>query len=226
MGLKDTLAQAVLDTFAGLTPDLQGIDRDARSYSRTGWQAFHTTAVGASGGVSVLIPVAHLATLVADLAFLINRMSVCGYGIGAIAAMESGKGFILEDEDIPAILARWAGDDGVSDATIAKMASTGAAAFAGQPLAATFAKIAVKHAGLLVGKKLGGKVGAKVAMKFVTKYIGKATAGFIPFVGPGICAGINVWFISQMAAAASSWYATKLRWEEGGFGQFGPLPAT
>lgn len=225
MGFSDKIGEAVLTAFSELTPELRGIDRDARGYSRTGWQAFHTTAVGASGAVSVVVPVAHLATLVADVGFLINRMAICAFGIGGIAAKEKGKGFILEEEDMPAILARWAGDDSVSDAAIAKMASTGAAAFAGQPLAAVFAKIAVKHAGLLVGKKLGGKVGAKVAAKFVGKYMGKATAGFIPFVGPGICAGINVWFISEMAAAASSWYATKLRWEDGGSGAAGLVPA-
>lgn len=176
--LSDKLGQAVLDVFGGLTPDLRGIDRNARDYSRAGWQALHTTAVGGSGAVTVALPGIHLVTLVADVGFLVNRMSVCSYGIGAIAAKDKGHGFILEQEDLAAILARWSGDTSVSDAALSKMAASGAGMFVGGSLGTTFAAMAVQHAGLLVGKKLGGKVGAKVASKFVAKYIGKATAGF------------------------------------------------
>lgn len=212
MDLKEKLQELVLKTFAELTPDLRGIDKQARSCTRAEWQTLQTAAVGASGAVSVLVPGAHLLALAGDLAFVINRMAVCCYGIGAIAAKDQNREFVLENEDMAAILARWAGDDSVSDAAIAKMASSGAAMFAGKPVADLFAKAAVHHAGLLAGRQLGGPAGAKIASKFVGKYMGKATAGFLPFFGPGICAGINVWFISQMASAASGWYATKLRW--------------
>jgi hypothetical protein len=223
--LKEKIGQAVLDGFAKLTPDLNGIDSEARGYSRGAWQTMQTAAVAGSGAVTVLLPGFHLLTLVADVGFLINRMSVCAYGLGALAAEKKGMGFVLEQEDLAAILARWSGDTSVSDAALSKMAASGAAMCAGTALGVKFAEMAVKHAGLLIGKKLGGKVGAKVASKFVGKYIGKVTSGFIPFVGPAICAGINTWFITEMCMAASSWYTTKLRWAEGGLGEAGLAPA-
>lgn len=211
MGFKEAVADAVLGAFAALTPDLRGIDSHACDYSRGEWQGIQTTAVGASGAVSTLIPGAHLVTMPADVVFLVNRMAVCAYGIGSILAKSNGKGFILEEQDMPIILARWAGDDGVSDAAIAKAAAAGSAAFAGAPIAAMLAKVAVEHTGILVGKKLGGKVGAKVASKFAAKYVGKIGGGFIPFAGPAIAGGINVYFITEMASAAYGWYSTKLR---------------
>jgi len=213
--LKEKLSEAVLNGFATLTPDLHRIDAHARTYSADGWQALHTAAVGASGACSAVIPGLHLLGLVADTAFLVNRMAVCSYGIGAIAAKANGHGYILENEDMAAILARWSGDDSVSDAAIAKMSGVGAAMFAAQPLGNVFAKMAVKHAGMLVGNKLGGKVGAKVSAKFVGKYLGKAIGGAAPFIGPGICASINIWFITQMCTAAAGWYATKLKYIPG-----------
>ncbi len=214
--LREKVGDAVLETFATLTPDLRGIHNDAIGYSRGGWQALHTSAVGVGGAVFTSIPGLHIAGLIPDLVVLVNRMAVCSFGIGAIAAKEQGRDFILEEDDMPAILSRWAGDDCLSDASIAKLSSSGAIAYAGQPAGAMFANLAVKHAGILVGKKMGGKAGAKVTAKFMAKYGGKLVGGMLPFVGPGICGGINVWFITEMCSAASGWYAAKLKY---GFGR-------
>jgi hypothetical protein len=209
--LNERLGEAVLGGFSALTPDLAEIDRNAQNYSRASWQTLQTSAVGVGGAVFTSIPGLHFAGLVPDVLMLVNRMAVCSYGIGAIAAKEGGFGYVLEREDMSAILARWSGDDSLSDAAIAKMSATGALAYAGQPAGAMFAALAIKHAGIMVGKKFGGKIGGKITAKFMGKYGGKLLGGMVPFAGPAICGGINVWFITQMCTAASEWYAIKLK---------------
>lgn len=71
--------------------------------------------------------------------------------------------------------------------------------------AKTVGKTAVVMAGRM-GGKLGGKLASKVAAKFTTKLGAKAFAGIIPFIGPAVGAGINVYFLQDIAKSAASYY--------------------
>jgi hypothetical protein len=103
---------AILSAFESLTPNIKSIHSDASKYTLSDWQAFQSTLVTASGAASASIPGFHIAGMAADVVFLMNRMSTCAYGIGAIIGNREGVGDILEDEDFAIILSRWAGAEG------------------------------------------------------------------------------------------------------------------
>jgi len=73
----------------------------------------------------------------------------------------------------------------------------------------TAAKAAAVSAGRM-GAKLGGKLAGKVAAKFTTKLGAKAFAGIIPFIGPAVGAGINVYFIRDIAKSAAAYYQSSV----------------
>jgi hypothetical protein len=172
--------------------------------------SYQKTLATASGVVGTALPVAHLLTMAADVAFLMNRMSVCSYGVGAIKGYDSGNGYILEQEDFSIILARWSGSEDVNDAvaykTMAEIGSIGV-----KVASKTLAKMVAEKAGIFVGKKLAGKFGAEIGAKFSVKLGGKAFAGFLPFVGPAVSGGVNLYFINGIAEAAKDWYSLKLK---------------
>ena len=201
--------QFVIDAFDAVTPDINGIFLSAKSQSLSDWRTTQQGLVTASGAASVAIPGLHLVGMAADVAFLMNRMSVCSYGIGAIIGNNSGHGNMLETEDFAVILARWSGDDSITDAAIGKAAADLAGKIGGKSVAKVLAKTMAEKAGLLVGKKMAGKLGAKLGAKFGAKLGGKAAAGFIPFLGAAVGGGINLWFISSVAASAEEWYRIK-----------------
>ena len=116
---------------------------------------------------------------------------------------------ILEAEDFAVILARWSGDDSITDAAIGKAAADLAGKVGGKSVAKMLAKTMAEKAGLLVGKKMAGKLGAKLGANFGAKLGSKAAAGFIPFLGAAVGGGINLWFISSVAASAEEWYRIK-----------------
>ncbi len=211
-------AQYVSDGFAELTPDLTGIYDDAIGYNMTQWQALQSSLVTLTGGAAVAIPGLHLATIAADVLILMNRMSVCSYGIGAIMGKEAGHGFILEEEDFPVILGRWCKVDGLDNATLSKAAAEVGikvggkigGKVGGKVITKKIASFAVKHASILIGKKLAGPVGAKLGSKFAAKFGGKIAAGFLPFIGPLIGGSINLYFISEISSEAIKWYNFKI----------------
>lgn len=196
--------------FDELTPDINGIFESAKSYSLSDWRTMQQGLVTASGAASVAIPGLHLVGMAADVAFLMNRMSVCSYGIGGILGNTNSCGNILETEDFAIILARWSGSDSITDAAIGKTAAELCGKVGGKAAAKVLAKTMAEKAGLLVGKKLAGKLGAKIGTKFGAKLAGKATVGFIPFLGAAVGGGINLWFISSVAASAEEWYRIKV----------------
>jgi hypothetical protein len=200
----------VVNAFDGLTPDLDDLYRSASTYHLSDWRLLQQGLVTGSGAVTVAIPVAHLVGMAGDVVFLMNRMSVCSYGIGAILGARAERGSILEREDFAVVLARWSGDDGVSNASIAKAAGGAAGYVGGKVTTKLLAKLAAENAGILIGKKLGAKTGAKIAGKFAAKLGTKAVGGFIPFVGPAIGGGVNLWFITSIAREAEDWYRFKL----------------
>ncbi|HEX9981746.1 MAG TPA: hypothetical protein VGF69_00650, partial [Thermoanaerobaculia bacterium] len=161
-------------------------------------------------------PIAHLAGIAADVIFLINRMGVCSYGIGAIYAERSQCGNFLEDEDFGIILNLWAGGDENGElfaALSGKAAADMAIKVHTKAGLKMVAKTMCKSAGLLVGAQMGGKMGAKagakVGAKFASKLGGKMLSGFVPFLGPVVGGGINLWFITGIADAAERFYGFK-----------------
>jgi hypothetical protein len=204
----------VVDAFNALTPDLRGIYSNAITYTLPSWKKLQATLVTGSGAAAVAIPGIHLVGIPADIVFLMNRMAVCSYGIGAILGNNNGYGNILEKEDFAIVLARWSGDESVSNSMIAKAAAD----LAGKSGGKIGAKIGTKKlasvlalsSGAIVGNKIGGKVGAKIGSKIGAKIGGKLTAGFVPLLGAAVGAGINLYFIHGIASAAEEWYEIKL----------------
>ncbi|MBV1695077.1 MAG: hypothetical protein KGP27_11500 [Hyphomicrobiales bacterium] len=215
MGVTETFIAAV-DNF---TPDIDRIYADASRYTLADWQNAQRAMVGASGAAAVAIPVAHLAGIAADLAFVVNRMGVSTFGTGAILGSDNGYGNILEKEDFGAVLAYWSGDEGVREAMNGKgaadLASKAGFKLAtklyGKAAAITLTQTMLASSGYLIGQKLGGKAMAKVASKVAAKFAGKTAAGFIPFLGPAVGGGINLWLISQILDAAQEFYTDKVR---------------
>lgn len=199
----------VVDGFNALTPEIDSIYADAIRYTRSDWMALQKTLVASSGAAAVAIPVAHVAAIGADVAFLMNRMSVCSYGIGAIIGNSASHGNILEDEDFAFVLAKWSGVEGTSNAAMAKTAADLVAVAGSHTARQSLAKTMCKNCGIIVGKKMGSKVGVKLGAKFGTKLGGKLAAGFIPFLGMAVGAGINYWFIDEISGLAEEWYSIK-----------------
>jgi hypothetical protein len=166
--------------FDELTPHINGIFESAKSYSLSDWRTMQQGLVTASGAASIAIPGLHLVGMAADVAFLMNRMSVCSYGIGGILGNTNSCGNILETEDFAIILARWSGSDSITDAAIGKTAAELCGKVGGKAAAKVLAKTMAEKAGLLVGKKLAGK----------------ATVGFIPFLGAAVGGGESIFGLS------------------------------
>ncbi len=199
----------VIGAFDGLTPDVRGIYEGAKSSTLSGWRTKQQSLVTGSGVLAAAIPGFHMVGIAADVVFLMNRMSVCSYGIGAIIGYDRNLGDILEEEDFAIVLARWGGDDNLTDAVIGKTCAELAAKVGGKVATKILAKKMAECAGVLIGKKLAGKVGVKVGSKFGAKLGTKAVAGWIPFLGAAVSGGINLWFITEIANAAEDWYRIK-----------------
>ena len=201
----------VNDAFTSLTPDLKNIYSDAIEFSLSDWKAKQTTLVTASGAASVSIPFLHLAGIPADVTFLMNRMSVCSFGIGAIISKYAGLGNILEPEDFSIILGRWCEEPTLTNAAISKTTAELATKTGSKIAAKELSKVACKHLGIVVGQKLSGKVGAKLGGKFGAKLGGKLLGGFIPIFGAAVGAGVNIYFINEIQTQAESWYRFKTK---------------
>ncbi|MGB8194645.1 MAG: hypothetical protein WCF67_22120, partial [Chitinophagaceae bacterium] len=200
----------VNDAFSALTPDIDNIYRDATGYNLSSWKTNQAALVTASGAAATAIPFLHLVGIPADVAFLMNRMSVCSFGIGAIICDDNKFGNILEKEDFAIILGRWCNDESLSNAAMSKMAAEVSSKTGNKVLAKQLAKVASKQLGLMVGKKLGGKAGVKLGAKFGAKLGTKAAAGFIPFFGAAVGGTINLYFITQIQTEAESYYRFKI----------------
>jgi hypothetical protein len=200
----------VCDAFDAMTPNHSEIFEAAKPYSLDGWRTRQTALASAAGAGSGAIPIWGLATMPADIAFLMNRMSVCSYGVGAILGVQMRRGNVLEPEDMAVVLGRWAGDDDLADAAVAKASASLVGKVGGKAATSILAKTMAEKASLLVGKKIGGKLGAKLGVKFGSKLGGKVVGSFIPFVGAFIGGGINAYFMDGIGTAAEDWYRIKL----------------
>ena len=91
----------VIDAFNALTPDLRGIYSNAITYTLPNWKKLQATLVTSSGAAAVAIPGIHLVGVPADIAFLMNRMAVCSYGIGAILGNKTAMETFLRKKILP-----------------------------------------------------------------------------------------------------------------------------
>ncbi|GGM18419.1 hypothetical protein [Deinococcus aerophilus] len=202
--------QMVVNTFENLTPDLQGIYDAHKTKTLNEFTGPQSLSVLASGAASGALPGLHLLGATADLAFLMNRMAVCCYGIGAIKGHQALKVDVLEREDFALILALWAGDEDVARIVSSKIGA--------DLLVVGGAKVGLKavskgighQLGVISGKKLAGKVGAKVGAKIGAKAGAKFAAGWIPVLGGVVGAGVNAYFLSDVMAAAQRFYDFKV----------------
>ena len=120
-----------------------------------------------------------------EAAVLAGGGTVAGLSVAAIAAQLTGQQIAMIGGHVAgSLLARK-----IATKTVGKAAS----ATAGR-----------------IGGKMGGKLAGKVAAKFSTKLGAKAFGGIIPFIGPAIGAGINVYFIKDIAKSANSYYQTSV----------------
>lgn len=199
----------VVEAFEKLRPETDQIYAQAVGYTLPDWKALQKTLVTASGATAVSVPGLHMVGIAADVAFLMNRMSVCSYGIGAIIGNGASRGNLLEEEDFAFVLAKWSGVEGTNNAAVSKTAADLVTKVGGKSACKVLAKTMCKNAGILVGKKMGSKVAVKLGAKFGAKIGGKMAAGWIPFVGAAVGGGVNYWFINETAQMAEEWYSFK-----------------
>lgn len=205
----------VLKAFETLRPDLDGIYTSAHAKPLADWKRTQQTLVTASGAGASAVPGLHLVGMAADIMFLMNRMSVCSFGIGAILGHEAQLGNVLEPEDFAVVLAVWAGEGGIAEAIGGKEQSDTSNVSGGKVLGKSvyriLAKTTCEKAGLLVNGKLSGSLAGKVAGRFAGKLGGKAAAGFIPVFGAMVGGGVNLWFMTGIASAAEQWFRFKVK---------------
>lgn len=186
-----------IEAFNQLTPNLNKIYKDAAYKTLSNWRNTQVALVSGSGATA------------ADVAFLMNRMSVCSFGIGAIHGYDNGQGNFLEEEDFANVLGYWSHDAQMMTAITSKGAADMAAKVGSKAAIKLISKHLATGAGLLIGKKLSGKLGAKVGAKFGVKLAAKIGTGFVPLLGPLVGGGINAYFINDIADAASDYYRWK-----------------
>ncbi len=205
----------VLKAFETLRPDLDGIYASAHAKPLADWTKGQKRLVTASGAGAAAVPGLHLVGMAADVMFLMNRMSVCAFGIGAILGTEAQLGNVLEPEDFAVVLAVWAGEGGIADAISGKGPADGTGVGGGKVLGKSvyriLAKTVAEKAGLMADGKLSGPLAGKVAGRFAGKLGGKAATGFIPLVGAVVGGGVNLWFLSGIATAAEQWFRFKVK---------------
>ncbi len=108
--VKEHAANLFIKAFEGLSFDPDKIyNRAAQHYTLSQWRHRQEGFAGGAGGVAAIVPGLHIPALGLDIGILVNRMDECCYGIGTIIGLRSGKGNILEQEDLANILALWSG---------------------------------------------------------------------------------------------------------------------
>lgn len=192
--LAAQVRDGVTTAFDGLGGDLYAATNAAeQSGAIQPWVRANALRVSASGASMAAIPGVHLGTLGFDVAYLIRRMSITAWGIGAIL----GVG-IHGRQDMEAMLRRWSGmpDDAEGDdqrRAIKSLLSEQGIEIVDEVLAAILVRaIAMHEAGMSapmvaeqlegwipdpLGVKLGGKkVGAKAIAKGSEKLVAKGMA--------------------------------------------------
>lgn len=213
---------AFVEIVQKMTPDMQSMYDEAKVHTLDDWETQQKAFVTTSGIGSGLIPVPglHLPAAFADLAFVVNRMGVTAYGIGAIEMYDEDFGNILEEEDFVGVLGYWAGDEEFKHSFKVKGSSAAlkvAAKVGGKAGAKIVTKSVMASLGYLVASRAGLKSVAKTAPPLVhaatmigTKAGVKVGGAWIPVAGSLLSGGINYWLISSISTAAIEFYNDKL----------------
>jgi len=217
MGVSETVTSSFLDIVNKLSPDIDSIYESAKGNALDDWKLKQRALVTASGAAAMAIPGLHMVGIVADVAFVLNRMSVATYGTGAILGERAGLGNIVEQEDFAAVLGYWSDDEdiqqamqGKGSATLGKVGAKVGTKLAGKAFAKGVTKAMLTSSGYLIGQRIGGKAMAKAGAKFAGKFAGKAAAGFVPFFGPMVSGGVNLWLISGIIDGSERFYRDKI----------------
>ena len=207
---KVNFPKVVSDAFEKLSPDIHDIYVSALDYNLSSWKTLQSSLVTASGVASATIPGMHLVGIPADILFLMNRMSVCSYGVGAIILSDAGLGNRLEKEDFPIILGRFCKEPGLTNASISKIASTLSTKVGQETISKKLSQLACQQMGILIGRKLGGNLGKRLGGKFAARLGGKVAGGLIPILGAVISGASNLYFIKEIQKEAEEWYTFKV----------------
>ncbi len=188
-----------------MTPDLDSLYAGTKHYSIDDWELQQRALVTGSGAAVVAIPGVHLAGLAAEFAFVVNRMGVTSYGVGAIktpADIENP----LEREDFMELMKGKGAADLSTKVGVKLVTKVG-----GKLALSSLAPTLMSTGGYMIAKKVGAKTLAKPAAKFAAKYAGKALGGFVPILGPVVGGAVNLWLISSIIDASKSYYHDKFQ---------------
>lgn len=146
-------------------------------------------AVSGLGFATAAIPGMHLVGMAADIAGLFKIMCDTSYGIGSINSNKKNIGRSgINENDFFRILALWSGDEDAIN-SVAKVS-------AGVVTSTVVSKVALKGTMGVLPQLAVKLVAVAVSRKMGTKLAGKALFGFIPFVGPAVSGGINLWVLN------------------------------
>lgn len=230
---QQKLEEALISAFQHLASDPANAVSYAKDYNLEAFIIEQKTLVAGSGAAANLIPGAHLAAMVADLVFLLNRMSFCAWGIGAINDCK-----VFGITDFEQILYLWCGEHADWDnfsAISLNLASTieNVAAFdpkemdahayynqvanlysTGESLSSAIKNINQYQGSKGLKKKLArkkvvkfsSKLATKLSVKLTNKLGAKAISGVVPIIGSLVGGGVNVWIMNGLAEASISYY--------------------
>lgn len=205
MSLEQQINDGVLYAFKTLTPNIAEIYSSSATLDIDKYIEDKALLVAGLGAGTAAIPGMHLAGMAADIAGLFKILCDTSYGIGSIIFHENNiSQDALTELDFLAILAYWGGNQETIDTFDVAVSS---ASVAGVAIGSQVAQhLAISYlpqpAVALLGKIITKKIGLKFA--------GKGLAGFIPFLGPAISAGINLWLFTSITDEAKIYYEKKL----------------
>lgn len=204
MVIQDEIDKGVLYALENLNPDMNSLYEETSKLNMDEYISNQRTKAVALGAGTAAIPGMHLAGMAADIVALFKLMCDTSYGIGSISSNQKNIGINGIDEfDFVTILTRWGGDyDAINAMNIAVAGAKSAGAVVGGQIASHIAvallpKPIIKILVKIIAKKIG------------LKFAGKGLAGFIPFLGPTVSAGINWWIFDSMMDEAKKYYQAK-----------------
>lgn len=234
--VKEAVGRKVNEALLATASSVEDVRADAAGETLASWRTLNCLTAGACAAGNLLPGPAALAALSLEIPVLLNIVSRAALGTGIIVNGDAA------DEDYPLILAHWSGalklDDDLKLAVQAQLSGAAAAAVtsaAGVAAAKAIAGAAGAKAAVKAGAKLNalvlssammavaGKQGAVhigtklAAANLAAKIISSLPARLVPFVGAGVAAAVNAWFVNGMINAAESYYRF--------IGDIGPAPA-
>jgi hypothetical protein len=230
-GQEDQATEIFLAALKLMIGDAESAKAEARGYKTVpDWREQLQLRTGGAAAVTSLIPGVHGAGIVFELPYLLRLMGRGAIGTGELLGAE-----IDAEADLLAIFALWSGainTSAVAAAVGGVVIVEGIAypAFGAKVLAMGFkigVKAAASHAGISVaaGATIGhaagavsqmlqpvfGKVLAKISAKITAKFGAKAVAGFFPFLGACVNAGISLYILNEFLTAARIYYEYKIK---------------